>query len=398
MSNPTASSDENTSKASARIHETSAQKKGTPEVLSPPSVNAQPETPNPADLSSTASHIRLMTLALVLIAVIAFSWFGRLLADVVAPVLFAMFLCYMMVPLVNLFQKIKIPRLLGYIFVTLIFVGMGVGMGAMISGSVEQFKDNLPAYEENLKNVVGTAQNVAHRVRLLAPEEELTVDRVIDALPVGGLEGLISGGASYMFGSTSFLVITLFFMLFMIGEGERFTRRVQTAYNQPAAERILKVTRKFNDSIQRYLMLKTLVSAITGIGTYIIMVAFGLEFAGVLAVFVFLSNFVPYVGSIASTILPVALALVQFPTWRTAVFILVGIMVIQQIMGNFVEPRMQGRGLNVSPLLILFYLVYFSWMWGIVGMIVCMPVAAGVRILLEEFESTRPLAKMMSNI
>lgn len=397
MSKSMASTGENASKTPPHVDETRAEKQG-PDVLPSSSVNAQPEASDASSIPPIASHIRLSMLALVLIAVIAFSWFGRLLADVVAPVLFAMFLCYMMVPLVNLFEKIKVPRLLGYIFVTLIFIGMGVGVGAMVSGSVKQFKENLPEYEENLKNVVETAQNVAHRVRLLAPDEELTVDRVIDALPVGGLEGLISGGASYMFGSTSFLVITLFFMLFMVGEGERFARRVQTAYNEPSAERILKVIGKFNDSIQRYLMLKTVVSAITGIGAYIIMVAFGLEFAGVLAVFVFLSNFVPYVGSIASTALPVALALVQFPTWKTAVFILVGIMVVQQIMGNFVEPRIQGRGLNVSPLLILFYLIYFSWMWGIVGMIVCMPVAAAVRILLEEFESTRPLAKMMSNI
>lgn len=367
------------------------------EVIPSAAVTAQ-ESAQPLRYPPIESSVRLMVLCLALIALVAFSWLGRTLADVVAPVLFAMFLCYMMIPLVNAFSKIKVPRVLGYIFALLIFAGLGFGLGAMISGSVGQFQENFPSYEQNLKNVIDTAQDFAHKIRVLAPEEQLTAKGVIDALPVGGIEGLVSGGASYMFGSTSFLLITLFFMIFMVGEGERFARRVQESYDPPADERILKVTGKFNQSIQRYLVIKTVVSAITGVCAYIIMVSFGLDFAGVLAVFVFLSNFVPYVGSVVSTALPVLLALLQFPSWKTAIFILIGITVAQQIMGNIVEPRMQGRGLNVSPLVILLYLVYFSWMWGIVGMIVCMPVAAGVRILLEEFERTRPLAKMMSNI
>lgn len=360
----------------------------------------QAETTVPADVDANYldAKTRWLAIPLVLIAIVAFTWLGRTLADVLAPVLFAMFLCYMLVPMVNGFEKIKVPRMLGYIFAMLIFAGIGFGVGAMISGSIGQFQENFAAYERNLKNVIETVQDFAHMVRVLPPEESLSVKGILDALPAGGVEGIVSGGASYMFGSTSFLLITLFFMLFMVGEGERFVRRVQNAYDPAPAQRILTVTRKFNQSIQRYLMIKAVVSGITGLCSYFIMLAFGLDFAGVLAVFVFLSNFVPYVGSIVSTSLPVLLALLQFPTWKTAVFILIGIMVVQQVMGNIVEPRIQGRGLNVSPLLILLFLVYFSWMWGIVGMIVCMPVAAGVRIVLEEFDSTRPLAKMMMNI
>lgn len=371
----------------------------TRQVAAPPArLQAQHTVPETIDSTYLDAKTRWIAIPLVVIAVVALTWLGRTLADVLAPVLFAMFLCYLLVPMVNGFAKIKVPRLLGYILAMLIFTGMGFGVGAMISGSVGQFQENFPSYERNLRNVIGAVQDFAHMVRVLPPEESLSVKGVIDALPAGGIEGIVSGGASYMFGSTSFLLITLFFMLFMVGEGERFVRRVQNAYDPGASQRILKVTRKFNQSIQRYLMIKAIVSAITGLCSYFIMLAFGLDFAGVLAVFVFLSNFVPYVGSIVSTSLPVLLALLQFPTWKTAVFILIGIMVVQQIMGNIIEPRIQGRGLNVSPLLILLFLVYFSWMWGIVGMIVCMPIAAGVRILLEEFDSTRPLAKMMMNI
>lgn len=345
-----------------------------------------------------AARMQLIVLSLTFLALVAFTWAGRTLADVLAPVIFAAFLCYLLVPMVNGFERIKVPRPLGYLFAILIIAGLGFGVGAMISGSVEQFRENFEGYEHNLKNLVASVQDFAHRVRLLAPDEKLTAKGVLDALPAGGIEGIVSGGASYMFGSTSFLIVTLFFMLFMVGEGERFTRRVEAAYEDGAAGRILKVVGKFNKSIQRYLLIKTGVSALTGIGAYIIMMSFGLDFAGVLAVFVFLSNFVPYVGSLVSTSLPVVLALLQFPTWKTALFILIGITVTQQILGNILEPRLQGRGLNVSPLLILLSLVYFSWMWGIVGMIVCMPIVAGVRIVLEEFPRTRSLAKMMSNI
>lgn len=353
-------------------------------------------TPMPDEGQS--ARMKLTVIALTFIALVAFTWAGRTLADVLAPVIFAAFLCYILVPMVNGFERIKVPRPLGYLFAILIIAGLGFGVGAMISGSVDQFRENFEGYEHNLKNLMASVQDLAHRMRLLAPDEKLTAKGVLDALPAGGVEGIISGGASYMFGSTSFLIVTLFFMLFMVGEGERFTRRVENAYDDDSAGRILKVAGKFNKSIQRYLLIKTGVSALTGVGAYIIMASFGLDFAGVLAVFVFLSNFVPYVGSLVSTSLPVVLALLQFPTWKTALFILIGITVTQQVLGNILEPRLQGRGLNVSPLLILLSLVYFSWMWGIVGMIVCMPIVAGIRIILEEFPRTRSLAKMMSNI
>lgn len=354
----------------------------------------------PASVSEdgTAASMQLIVISITFIALVAFTWAGRTLADVLAPVIFAAFLSYLLVPMVNGFERIKVPRPLGYVFAMLIVAGLGFVVGAMISGSVDQFRENFEGYEHNLKNLVATVQDLAHRTRVLAPDEKLTAKGIIDALPAGGVEGIISGGASYMFGSTSFLIVTLFFMIFMVGEGERFTRRVQSAYEGSAAARILKVAGKFNDSIQRYLLIKAGVSALTGVVSYIIMASFGLDFAGVLAVFVFLSNFVPYVGSLVSTSLPVVLALLQFPTWKTALFILIGITITQQVLGNIVEPRFQGRGLNVSPLLILLSLVYFSWMWGIVGMIVCMPIVAGVRIILEEFPRTRSLAKMMSNI
>jgi len=397
MSKSQRTDDENSTSSSGLFHGVQNDPDGTPPII-PSAAPSVPSSAQPPSYPPILSSVRLMTLALVLLAFVAFTWLGRTLADVLAPALFAMFLCYMTVPLVNAFSKIKVPRVLGYIFALLIFAGLGFGVGAMISGSVGQFQENFPAYEKNLKNVITALQDFAHTIRILPPEEKLTVNGVMDALPAGGIQGVISGGASYMFGSTSFILITLFFMIFMVAEGERFDRRVNAAYDKTAAERILSVTRQFNDSIQRYLVIKTAVSALTGVIAYIIFASFKLDFAGVLAVFVFLSNFVPFVGSIVSTVFAVLVALLQFPTWKTALFILIGITITQQVLGNWLEPRVQGRGLNVSPLLILLSLVYFSWMWGIVGMIVCMPVAAGVRILLDEFERTRPLAKMMSDI
>lgn len=352
----------------------------------------------PAVREERTTLMKILTWALMVIALIALSWLGRALSDVLTPVLFAMFLCYLIVPLVGLFERIKLPRVIGYILSLAVIAGIGVGFGFMMAASVDQFSDNFPGYESNLRSFYSAVESGARFVGYLGADEELLIPDLIKAIPMDSLRDIVTGGVNTMMGWLTFMIITLFFMVFMIFEAENFYFRVETSYQRDVADRIINAVKQFNSSIQRYMMLKVAVSALTAGLSYVIMLYFGLDFAGLLAFILFAANFIPYIGSIVATILPGIVALLQFPAWQTSLIIMGGIVLVQQIMGNMVEPRLQGKGLNISPVLILIFLAYFSWMWGIVGMIISMPVAAGLRIIFEQFEATKPVARMMRNI
>ena len=109
----------------------------------------------------------------------------------------------------------------------------------------------------------------------------------------------------------------------------------------------------------------------------------------------FILNFIPYLGSILATVLPVLLAVVQLDSFWAPILIFVLLISMQQLLGTFIEPRMQGTTLGVSPLLIILSLAFWGVVWGIVGMLLAVPLLMVVKIVFENIPATRPVADLM---
>jgi len=123
---------------------------------------------------------------------------------------------------------------------------------------------------------------------------------------------------------------------------------------------------------------------------------FGLDFAILFGLLTFILNYIPNIGSFIATVFPVFIAIFQFETIWPAVWILVILVLIQQIMGAVVEPRLMGKGLDLSPLVILFFLFFWGWLWGIPGMILAVPIAAIVKIVTSNIPELDFIAVFMS--
>lgn len=336
--------------------------------------------------------------AAIILALVAFTWFGKTLSNVITPLLLAVFLCYVVYPLVAVLERIGIKKRFGYGILGVGVLGVFYGFGAVIAATVAEFRSHFPRYEGNLDSLMDSLTNFARNVGLIRSSSTLKVMDLVEAFPGGGISGIITGGTAYFFEFVAYTTVTLFFLMFMLIEADRFNYRIRTSYGHSTAENILRVTTHLNGDIQRYVVLKFFISALTGLLTYAVMRGFNLDFAAVLALTIFAANFVPYVGSIAGTLLPAIVAVLQFSTFGRALIIVVLITSVHQTLGNVVEPKLQGRTLNISPLFILIALAYFGWMWGIVGMIVSVPIAAGIRLVLEQFEVTRSLARLMRDV
>jgi predicted PurR-regulated permease PerM len=147
-----------------------------------------------------------------------------------------------------------------------------------------------------------------------------------------------------------------------------------------------------------YIALKTFVSAFHGLLSFAVLAAFGVEFAVMWGVLIFLLNFIPYLGSLVAVSLPIALSFLQYVegSWRPLLITLL-LLLIQRAVDNYIEPRLTGHKLGLSPLLVLLSLAFWGWLWGVVGMILAVPLTVIGKIILENIRETKPLATLISN-
>jgi len=127
-----------------------------------------------------------------------------------------------------------------------------------------------------------------------------------------------------------------------------------------------------------------------------VLIFLGVDFALFWAFLIFLLNYIPTVGSIVAVIFPVTFSLLQFESWSIFTLLLIILTSVQLLYGNFLEPRLQGNKLNLSPLVIIFSLLFWGQMWGVVGMLLCVPIMVMINIVLSHIPATRGIAILLS--
>jgi AI-2 transport protein TqsA len=140
-----------------------------------------------------------------------------------------------------------------------------------------------------------------------------------------------------------------------------------------------------------------IVSAITGLLVWSILTFVGLKLAGAFGILAFLLNFIPSIGSIVATLLPIPIAVVQFQSSPWTIVLVVAVPgILQNILGNFIEPKLQGEGLNLHPVTIVLALSFWGLLWGIVGMFLAAPITAALRIVLMQFDTLKPIGRLLA--
>jgi AI-2 transport protein TqsA len=178
--------------------------------------------------------------------------------------------------------------------------------------------------------------------------------------------------------------------------GNFFLVMVFTGFMVFSITRFDGVLQEMNEKISAYISIKTMVSALTGTGVYLICLAFGVDFALFWAIFAFLLNFIPSVGSIIATIPPILLAAVQLASPGTVVVFGALMIGLQMGIGNVLEPRLMGSKLAVKPLAILLGLIFWGFLWGIPGMFLAAPLMALMRVLTSYFNFSRSVEQLLA--
>lgn len=306
--------------------------------------------------------------------------------DIIVPFVIAVFLNYAISPVVKKLQNsLKIPRLVS--------TGLTVASALLIAGlilflavvSLSGAFRSLEQYHHRILDLFNESALLLNRWLLPV---QVTIDPATLAASVRKLPFLswarsVSSSLLEFFGQT--ILVALFFVFLVAG----------TRLKRPVADRPGSMSYAVNDKIARYLGVKFLTSLVTGVLVGVVLAVLQIDLAVLFGLLAFLLNFIPSIGSIVATILPLPVAFLQYGTGWQFVLALALPGLIQFVIGSLIEPRIMGESLGLHPVVVLLALLLWGFLWGVPGMLLAVPITAVLKIVFERNEITQPLARVL---
>lgn len=363
--------------------------------------------------TDSSTKIFIAIIGLVVIGIVL-----RELSHIFIPLVIAIFLFFVFSPLNKWLSNKKVPIFIITLLDITITFSVLYGVGRIVVDSFLQFGEGLPIYGEKLSNIV---RNTAAAWGVTDPFfTEFSFDQLLAKLNLENIAGGIFSSSVSLLGSVLFV---LFFFLFVLSGNESIYKSIKHRYifkkvhpelkkikknlqhkdtsvdeqklldefkkeRQLREEQLENTFKKITEQIQRYIVAKVGVNLAAGIITTIVLSIIGVDFPIVWGLFVFLFNFIPTIGSAAALVFPVLFTLVQFDSVSTMILVLALMAGIQTLAFNVAEPMILGKRLNLNPLLILLSVLVWGYIWGIVGMLLSVPLTAIIKIIISN--STSP--------
>jgi predicted PurR-regulated permease PerM len=309
------------------------------------------------------------------------------------PLVLGIVLWYMVDALADAFEqprlgRLGLPRPLALAASVCVMSGLLWIVGRTIGANVTAVVAAAPNYERRLQVLVNEA------ARLVGIEQAPTIGELFDRISLADTLSSIAAAAASV---VSVAGIVLIYAGFLFVEQTRFRRKLAIVLGSGEHQaRMQEVIDHIDRDIRVYIRIKTTLAAATSMLAYVVMAWVGVDFAGFWAVMVFFFYYIPTVGSILAIVAPAVLTLVQFDHLTPFLIVLFVFGTIQVVTANVIEPAIMGRTLNLSPLVVIVSLMVWGTIWGVVGMFLCVPIMVVILIVLAQFETTRPIAVLLS--
>ena len=310
-------------------------------------------------------------------------------SDILVPFFLAVFIAVICAPPFFWLQRKGVPKLPALALILVVILIAGLLFGALIVPSLNDFLISLPDYQERLSTQIAAFLSWLREKGVNIPAKEVS-----GALHPGWVMVLAGGVFAALSSVLAHAFMILLTVVFILLEMADFPKKLRLVLKNP--ERSLSAIEKFSQHAKRYMVIKTLISAATGLVIWLWLLILGVDYPVLWGTLSFLLNFVPNIGAILAG-LPVALlALVQLGV-GPALLTVLGFIVVHIVVGNIIEPKLTGKVLSLSTLVVFLSLVFWGWVLGPIGMILSVPMTSLVKIALESYEETRGLAFMLGS-
>jgi predicted PurR-regulated permease PerM len=329
-----------------------------------------------------------MNIAAGIIAVILLAAAARQAGAVFAPLALALFIIAIVWPLQNRLQA-KIPKLLALAATIVVTIAVCLAFASLAAWGFGRVGRSLTAdaaryqalYETTMTWLEGHGVSVAalwaqhFNVRWLLGTTQQIAGRVTSTL--------------------SFWLIAVVYVVLGLLEVEDIRRRIELLDNRELARVLLDGSRATAARFRRYLLVRTQMSAMTGLLVGVFAWITGLQFAVEWGAIAFTLNYIPFIGPFIATLFPTLLAMTQFDSWQAVLGVFVCLNIIQFVVGSYIEPRVAGNMLSISPLFVLFAIFFWTFLWGIFGTFIGVPIALAILTFCEQHSTSRWLADLL---
>ena len=287
------------------------------------------------------------------------------------------------------FKNVSLPRWIRVLIAFIIVLSIIFFSVDLISNSIEVIIGKVPEYKLKVNQLIeqlgatSGVENIADRIqqRLLSVDFRAFLTEILR-----GLTSIIG----------HFFLI-LIYVAFLFIENVVFSQKLGIIFKSPERYKEIKeLSSQMASSVHAYLSVKSLVSLLTGLLSYLVLILFNVDFPELWAFLIFIMNFIPYIGSFVATLLPATFAIFQFGSLIYFLWVFLGVEAVQILVANYVEPRVMGRRLNLSPLVVILSLSFWGMIWGILGMFLAVPITSIILIILFHFPSTQNVALLFS--
>ena len=349
---------------------------------------------------SATTRTRLIGVATVLVAIVLL----RMTRTVTLPIVAGLVIAGMARPLHRWLEHV-IRRRAALLVTVLVVVLVFLSLFALLGWSGARVGEEILERRGRLESLHRQASAAASRFGVQLPDlpgpaaegtpapqggrQADEARRDAGAAGGGGANGVAMRLGRTLFSGMAGIGLTIGFMALALAEVRDARERIRRRFAPDRAERIITISHEVASSVQRYLMVKSLTSALTGAATLVLTLAFGLDLAFVWGLLAFLLEYVPTIGSVLAVIPPALYAAVQFDGLTRPIALTVALTVMQLFLGNYVDPKIEGRMLALSPFVVLASIVFWAWLWGAPGALLGVPLTIAVTTVARHFDATR---------
>ena len=312
----------------------------------------------------------------------------RAAQPIVVPLVVATFAAMICLPVLRWLQEKRLPTWLALVVMTTGIILIGLAIIAIVGTSINQLREDLPEYQTRIGDL---QQQLTDRLKPYGVDLGAGFRKeTFDAQRAVSLFGDMLGALGAVLSDGLVIGFTLIFMLLEAAELPKKLRAIGSGTDAVAAR-----FDGIQQSVRRYVSIKTRICFVNGVLVALWVWLLGVDFPLLWGLLAFLFNYIPNIGSFIAAIPAIVLALIQHG-WASAAYVAAGYIVIDMVIGSIIEPRIMGRGLGLSPLVVFVSLVFWGWVLGPVGMLFSVPLTMLVKIVLDHSEDLRWIGVLLS--
>ncbi|MEF2175149.1 MAG: AI-2E family transporter [Candidatus Absconditabacteria bacterium] len=318
---------------------------------------------------------KIISVNVLLIGIFVFGYLLKLGAKILIPFTFAIFLTIL---IFSIYKRLKGKNVHKFFIILIMifgFFGVGYFIYSIVRINYYSFLKEIPIYEYKFQTLFSSLSDIALKYDLKFEN------------PISNINGqeLMGSVFNTFRGFGTMIVMIVIYCAFFIFEKKNLYNKFVNIFGNKHEKTLVTI----RENLEDYILFKTFISLMTGLATYLVLLLFGVKFAILWGLMTFLLNFIPTLGSIIAVIIVFLFALLQFTSFFIPVSLLILLSVVQFFFGNFLDPKMIGDKLNLSPIIIILSVIIMGALWGGVGMFLAVPMISTINIICQEIPAMK---------